>query len=139
LCRVLGKPELADDERFSTPQRRAAHMMELSSIFEPVFASKPADEWTDALDKAGVMNSRLNRFRDLFEHPQVIENRMIAEHESVDVGPLKQLGHVVDLSETPGVFRRAAPALGQHNDEVLGELGYSAEEIVRLREDGVIK
>ncbi len=139
LCTVLGKAELAADLRFSTPRKRLDNMRELSAILEPAFATKPTAYWSDLLDKAGVPNSRLNRFRDLFEHPQVIENGLISEHDSVDVGPLKQLGQVVNLSETPGKLWRAAPALGQHNDEVLGELGYRPEEITKLRETGVIK
>jgi crotonobetainyl-CoA:carnitine CoA-transferase CaiB-like acyl-CoA transferase len=139
LCTAIGKPELASDARFVDAAGRTRNMFELASVLEPVFAARTVAHWLEALGRECVPCTRVNYFREMFDHPQLLENGLIAEHESVDVGPLKQIGMPLKLSGTPGKLWRAAPGLGQHNDEVLKEIGYSTRRIERLREKGVIK
>ena len=68
----------------------------------------------------------------------ILENDLMAEHETQSLGPLKQQGMLIKLSETPGNLQRSAPALGQHTDEILAELGYSEESIQQMRENRII-
>lgn len=139
LCQAVGKPELAADDRFASPESRVENMHELAAILEPVFAVGTVQHWLGALEKAGVPCTRVNHFREMFDNPQFLENDLVAGHESVELGPLRQLGMALKLSETPGHLQRAAPALGQHDDEILAELGYTTEQIGQLRAKGVIK
>ena len=139
LCKAIGKPELITDSRFASPENRVRSMKELSAILEPVFAAGTVQSWLETLEKAGVPCTRVNYFREMFDNPQFIENDLVGAHESVEMGPIRQLGMALQLSETPGHLQRAAPALGQHNDEILAELGYKAEQIAQLRAKGVIK
>jgi len=139
LCNVLNRPELLADSRFNTSRKRTENMVVLSSVLELLFIELPSQYWLDLLDRAGIPCSKVNYLRDLFEHPQVLENDLVAEHESADVGAVKQLGKHTNLSETPGKLWRAAPGLGQHNNEILAGLGYTQSEIETLREKGVIK
>jgi len=138
LCTVSGKPELLPDSRFSSDKERRNHMNELAEIFERVFSTATTQYWVDTLEKSEIICAPVNRFGDLLNNPQVLENNLIAEHESVDLGHTKQTGMLINLSKTPGKLQRAAPGLGQHNEEVLMELGYSEQEISLLREKRVI-
>jgi crotonobetainyl-CoA:carnitine CoA-transferase CaiB-like acyl-CoA transferase len=71
--------------------------------------------------------------------PQVLARNMIVEVEGPDGKKIKQVGIPAKFSDTPGSIRSLAPQLGQHTDEILGELGYSKEELERWREAGAIK
>jgi len=102
----------------------------------PVTASSQL--WVERLEAVGVPCSTVNFSAALFDHPQIIENDLAAEHESVDMGKLQQRGVVIKLSKAPGIARRPTPGLGEHTDEVLSELGYSESDIFALREKRVI-
>lgn len=138
LCRVLGRQELMSDPRFESPTRRQNNAPELTQILEAVFAGDSSQHWLDLLEGAGVPCAPVNHSRDLFNHPHMLQNDLVAEHDSADLGRVKQMGMVVKLSETPGKLWRAAPGLGQHTDEILTELGYSREKIQELREKRII-
>jgi crotonobetainyl-CoA:carnitine CoA-transferase CaiB-like acyl-CoA transferase len=72
------------------------------------------------------------------EDPQVLANNYLIHVDHPTYGPLKTMGFPWDLSETQASWRRGAPKLGEHTEEVLLEIGYSREEIAKLREEGVI-
>ena len=138
LCRTLGREDLITSPGFESHTERQHNALQLSEILEPLFAGKTSRHWLDLLEKAGVPCTPVNYARDLFEHPQILENDLVSEHDSADLGKVKQTGLLVKLSQTPGKLWRAAPGLGQHNDEVLSELGYSADDIQQLRSKRVI-
>jgi len=138
LCRALGKEELINDSRFESPTRRRDNATQLAQILEVAFAGDSSQHWLDVLEEAGVPCAPVNHSRDLFEHPHMLRNDLIAEHDSADVGRVKQMGMVIKLSETPGKLWRAAPGLGQHTNEILSELGYSGDEIQELRGKRII-
>jgi len=75
---------------------------------------------------------------EVFSDPQVLHRQMVIEMEHPSLGKVKQIGIAPKLSSTPGKLRTLSPLLGQHTDEVLGELGYSQKEIENLRREGVI-
>ena len=138
LCHALGKDELINDPRFESPTERQNNAPQISGIFEAVFASDSRQHWLDRLEQAGIPCAPAYYSPELFDHPHIRHNELMAEHESAQLGKVKQLGMVIKLSKTPGKLWRAAPVLGQHTDEILTELEYSADEIQELRGNRII-
>ena len=138
LCQTLSKEELMNDPRFETPASRQDNASQLAQILDSIFLGNSSRHWLDLLERAEIPCAPVDYSRELFNHPHVLENDLIAGHDSVDVGRVKQMGMVVKLSKTPGKLWRAAPGLGQHTDEVLSELGYSSKQIQELREKRII-
>jgi formyl-CoA transferase len=139
LSAIVGKPELAEDPRFATNPQRVAHRDELIPQLQAEFEKQDAEHWINACYHAGIPAGLINSVEQVFEHPQVLARQMLVEMEHPEAGLLKMAGIPYELTGTPAEVRLPPPLLGQHTDEILGErLGKSAEQIERLREDGVI-
>ena len=134
MCRVLSRPNLPADPRFSTPQARTQHDSSLADELGAVFTQRTADEWVDALLDASVPAAPAvdNYEAGFFSDPQASANRMVSEHQSSPLGAVKFSSHLVDFSNTRDVVSRVTPQLGEHNREVLSDLGYSEAEIESL-------
>ncbi|MFN8524030.1 MAG: CaiB/BaiF CoA-transferase family protein [Chloroflexota bacterium] len=138
-CEVLGVPELIDDERFKNQTARHEHHKELSALFQEAFRKHDAAYWIDAFKGVGIPTGPIKTIDEVLENdPHVKAREMVVEVQHPLFGTQKALGVPVKLSATPGAVTRAAPTLGQHNEELLRELGYSAEEIAALRTGGAI-
>jgi crotonobetainyl-CoA:carnitine CoA-transferase CaiB-like acyl-CoA transferase len=122
LCAALGRPELADDERFRGNAQRLAHSAELDELIAGWLAERPRDAALDALWAHDVIVGPVNDYAEVFADPQVLHNAMVVETDHAS-GPLRVTGVPVKLSATPGAVRRPPPALGEHTAEVLAELG----------------
>jgi crotonobetainyl-CoA:carnitine CoA-transferase CaiB-like acyl-CoA transferase len=138
LCEALGRRDIAEDPRFTTNPLRVEHRETLVELLQAVFETRDADVWLDACQRAGIPSGKINSVEQVFAHPQVLARDMLVEIEHPEVGMLKMAGIPYDLSATPAKIRLAPPTLGQHTDEVLSELGRTADEIQRLRKSGVI-
>jgi crotonobetainyl-CoA:carnitine CoA-transferase CaiB-like acyl-CoA transferase len=140
LCRVLGVPEAGTDERFATMQQRMFNAGDCIALLDEVFARRPRAEWIRLLTDGGdFIFSVVNAVDDLPDDPQVLANGYVTTFEHPAFGPTQVVGIPVRLSATPGTLRLPAPEFGQHTEEVLTEvLGYSWDDIARLREQGVI-
>ena len=139
LCGVIGRPELAEDPRFRHNRDRVANREVLESSLAEAFATRTAEEWTEALLAAGVPTGPVNSVPEVFRDPQVLARNMLMELAHPTIGTIKQAGFPFKLSETPAEARRHPPLLGEQTDEVLGEvLGLGAAEIEALRSEGVI-
>lgn len=139
LCRILGKEELADDPRFATNPQRVAHRDELIPLLQGVFETRDADDWLAAMIEAGIPCGPINTLDRVFSHPQVLHRGMVVELPHPTAGLVRLTGPPFILSETPAAVRSHPPLLGEHTEEILRDrLGLSAEEIARLREEGVI-
>jgi CoA:oxalate CoA-transferase len=90
------------------------------------------------LNEAGVPCSLVMQMDQVFVDPQVIEQQSVVTVEHPGHGPVSMLGSALHVDGAPLPVRRPAPELGEHNVEVLGELGFSATEIDQLRERGVV-
>ena len=137
-CKAVGRDELLEDDRFTTNADRMAHIEELTTIMEQTFATRTTTEWVATLEEAGVPCGPIYDIKQVYDDPQVKAREMEVEVEHSVAGRIKNIGVPVKLSDTPGSIRFAAPALGQHTDEILGELGFSVDEIANMHESGAV-
>ena len=138
VCGALGLEKLVDDPRFSTLEARSKNRRELVSIFDETFAGKTRDEWMKILEDQGCIFTPIQNIGEVVADPQVMANNYIINIDHPTYGNTNTMGFPWDFSETPASWRRGAPKLGEHTEEVLLELGYSKEEISKLRDDGAI-
>jgi crotonobetainyl-CoA:carnitine CoA-transferase CaiB-like acyl-CoA transferase len=138
ICALLGVPALVDDPRFRTPGDRVTHRRELEALLQPHFERETTATWLDRLEAEGIPAGPILTYDQVFADPQVIHREMAVPVEHPVAGPTRVLGIPFKLSGTPARIRRPAPTLGQHTEEILGELGYDAGAIRGLRSDRVI-
>ncbi len=138
LCNVLGADELYDDLRFSSPGRRSRNRDELTVEMEKQLAKKTGAEWIEALNTAGVPSGPILSIDQVFTNEQVQHLGLATPIEHPEIGSIEVLGSPVTLSRTPGGVRTPTPEKGEHSEEILRDLGLSAEDIHRLREDEVV-
>lgn len=133
---VLLRPELAGDRRFATNSERNAHREELRTIIESLFGSLTPDEVARRLDAAGIANARVNTVHDLWTHPQLTA-RDRWRSMATPAGELPTLRPPAGSSAFEPRLA-AVPALGEHTEAILSELGYSPPEANGLRDSGVV-
>jgi len=132
LCRALGR------EDFIPHQWDDARRGGMLSYFREIFLTKPRDEWFEELRGKDIPVAKVYTLDEVFADPQVLHRQMMVEVEHPLKGKIKQVGIAIKLSDTPGKIRSLAPFFGEHTDEVLLGLGYSAKEIEELRQAGII-
>ncbi len=138
FCEAIERPELALDPRFATRERRVQHRALLASLLAEVFATRPVAEWMRRLEAREVLCAPVNDYGDLLQDPQVRASGMIVEEDHPRAGRFRTLATPIRFSSTPGTRRAPAPALGEHTDAVLGEAGFTGDEIARLRAARVV-
>lgn len=138
LCEVLGVPELGLDPQFATNGRRTSRAGDLNAILRPIFLTRRAQEWERMLVEKGVPCGVVSTYLDFLNDPQVSELGMNPVIDHPLIGPIRTVGVPIDFEKTPGGIQRSAPTLGQHTEEVLAEIGYTAENIAALRAERVI-
>jgi crotonobetainyl-CoA:carnitine CoA-transferase CaiB-like acyl-CoA transferase len=138
FCRVLGMPEVASDPRFESMKARLANYAELRPMIERVVAKMTRAEVMAMMSEVGIPAGPINTVGEVLEDPQIRAREMVVELTHPDYGPLKVLGIPIKLSDTPGVVENAPPKFGEHNREVLGELGFAEDEIAQLERSAVI-
>ncbi|MFI6087603.1 CaiB/BaiF CoA transferase family protein [Streptomyces sp. NPDC051218] len=140
LCeQVVGRPELTDDPRFATGSDRVAHRDELDAIISTRFAELGSDEAMELLDRANIANAGVNSVAEFLDHPALTERdrwREVAIPGSP--APVQALVPPANLSGVPPRMD-AVPAAGEHTERILGELGRGADDIARLRAEGVCR
>jgi crotonobetainyl-CoA:carnitine CoA-transferase CaiB-like acyl-CoA transferase len=121
LCQALDIPEIGRDPRFATNRDRWANKPALLALLEAALAKRPAREWTDRLNAAGIASGPINDFPAVLADPQVVHRGMVREMPDHDSGTLRFVGNPVRMSETPARYQRPPPRLGEHTEAVLRE------------------
>jgi itaconate CoA-transferase len=137
FCRdVLQRPEVAADPRFDSNTKRSDHRDELKALIEEVFEPLTAAQVIERLDEAGIGNASVNTIAEVWKHPQLAARGRWTEVGS-PAGPIPALKPPADTSSFD--YRMdPVPALGEHTEAILAELGYGAADIARLREARVV-
>ncbi|KPL89399.1 CaiB/BaiF CoA transferase family protein [Ardenticatena maritima] len=139
FCDVAGCPELWEDPRFQTNPGRVTYRDELVPRLREVFRRRPTQAWIDLLVAHKIPVAPINSVAEALNDPQVRARGMVQQVEHPTAGLLDLLGPVAKLSETPAEIGAPPPLLGEHSEAVLHDwLGLSAEEVARLREEGVV-
>lgn len=139
FCVAIERPDLGADARFSTAPGRITHRLELIPEMERTMLTLPSEHWLERLSAHDVPNGRINDYRQVFEHPQLVHRGMRVDIPTGHGASMASVGNPIHLSETPVTYRAAPPRLGQHTAEVLGELlGKTGEELAALQRKGII-
>ncbi len=134
--KVLRRPEVRSDPRFVTMDARREHRAELTALIEDLFTTMTSLEVVKILDEAGIANGRLNQSMDVWNHPQLAARDRWRE-VNTPKGPVRALLPPFTFTDQEAVMGDV-PALGQHTDEVLRELGYIDPQIASLHRDEVV-
>ena len=138
LCRALERPEVLEDSRFASHATRVTHETALATLLGDTLRQRPTAVWLARLEAEGVPCGPIQPLAALFDDPQVQANDFVAQIDHPRLGKLTTYGLSAKFSATPASIRLPPPELGQHADAVLGELGYSPDDIAALRQQGVL-
>ena len=138
LCKLFGKEEWPADPRFATPRDRVVHQDVLLAEMRKIVATKTGDEWNRLISEIDVLNAKVQTHLDLFDDEQVQAVDAIRWVENDTLG-------WVPMASTPGLpipetgdRLTHSPHVGEHNEDVLRELGYAQADIEALRAKGII-
>ena len=137
LCALLGTPELASDPRYDTVRKRAEHASEIVPRIREALSAHTALEWEQIFGEE-VPCSAVREVEDMFDHPQVQSEQMIATYAHPLVGTYRGLTRAYKFGDGTTPPPRPAPSFGQHSEAVLAQHGYSSDEISALRSAGAI-
>ncbi len=138
FCEVVGLPDLPDDPRFESPEARFANRAALNAAVADRLRTKTTVEWVALLADAGVPCGPVYRMDEVFADPQVRHLEMTAAVEHPELGCERLLRNAVRMTDTGPTVRSPSPDPGDHTVEVLGELGYDADDVQRLRQSGAL-
>jgi crotonobetainyl-CoA:carnitine CoA-transferase CaiB-like acyl-CoA transferase len=138
LARSIDREDLIDDPRFKTNPDRVNNAAPLDDAIGAWIGEHTRAENLDYFDKAGITVGPICTIADLMDHHYIAEREVLVELPDEDMGSIPMHNVVPRLSKTPGTFRRPAPKLGEHTDEILDDLGIDEGARGALREDGVI-
>jgi len=138
VCQALGIAELEHDPRFENLEVRGENGAELVAIFDKIIATKTRDEWSEIFKKEDVIHTPVQSATEVTNDPQAIANDYFVWFDHPVLGKTKMTGWAWDFSETPCSIRREAPEFGQHTEEILLEMGYTWDDIVKLKDADII-
>ncbi|HMJ45190.1 MAG TPA: CaiB/BaiF CoA-transferase family protein [Pseudolabrys sp.] len=140
LCKVLGHPEWAKDERFATNTLRVKHRETIIGLLSGVTALRPTSDWVKACEGVGVPCGPINDLKAVFDDPHIRARKLKIEMPHPTAGTMPLVGSPIRMSATPVEYRLPPPLLGQHTLSVLEEvLGLSRAEIDALAENKIVQ
>ncbi len=138
FCQGIQRSDLRENPDYVTNGDRVRNRLKLVPLLQELFLSRPVQEWVEELQAVNVPCGPINDLSEVFSDPQLLHREMYLEMDHPTLGPIKQTGIPIKFSLTPGGLDRPPPLLGQHNQEVLQELGFSDSDIERLAETSVL-
>jgi crotonobetainyl-CoA:carnitine CoA-transferase CaiB-like acyl-CoA transferase len=136
---VIGQPERFKDPKFSNQEVRSKHYPEAYAFVAEELKKRSTAEWLEALERADIPVQRMNSIDDIVADPHLAATGYFRTVEHPTEGSLKSMAVPSEWSESPPELRRHAPRLGEHTREVLGEAGFSEDEIDALVRSGAAK
>jgi formyl-CoA transferase len=127
----MRRPDMQTDPRFATMVSRGTHRVELTAMIEELFTTMTSLEVAAMLDQAGIANGRLNEPKDVWDHVQFAARDKWRE-VNTEAGPVRALLPPFTFTDQEA-FVGDVPALGQHTDQILADLGYDAATIAAMR------
>lgn len=138
LCKVLGRADLIDDERFATTPLRVANKQVLLPIVADLLKQHTVDYWMPLMREAVVPSAPIYDFKQVFDDPQIRHRQLVKEIPHPLAGKMSVVGNPLNFSDTPNQYHRPPPLLGEHTAEVLRDLlGMDDAEIARLAQQKV--
>ena len=139
LCEAIGRPDLADDERFATNADRVGHMDELETELSAVFRERPTDEWVSLLaDEHGLPVGPVFDIEKALSNEQTEARETVTDLDHPTVGSVPVIEHPLNFTRAESGFEDAPPLLGEDTEAVFREAGYDDAAIDRLRDEGAI-
>jgi crotonobetainyl-CoA:carnitine CoA-transferase CaiB-like acyl-CoA transferase len=138
LCRALGFPDLAFDARFDSMAGRLTNYAELRAILDAALRTRTRAETFELLAKYELPVGPINTVAEVLEDPHIHAREMVQELTHPEYGPLRYVGIPVKLSDTPGALQFPPPRFGEHNRDVLRELGFNERAIDQFTTGNII-
>lgn len=133
---VIERPDLLEDERFASNDKRMQHREAFESAVEGEISSEDRDYWAERLQESGIPWGDVNQIDDVLNHPQTEHLEMVKEFDTDD-GPVKFIDNPIEM-EAGELRREKMPDLGEDSVDILSEMGYTPEEIAEMEMEGVI-
>lgn len=138
FCKAIERPELQNDSKFDSDEKREKNSELLVSMIDEFFAAKTLREWMEILDRHDLVNSMAQTISEMTEDPQAVQNDFFARLDHPNAGEIRLVASPVKFSETEAEVKQPAPQVGQHTEEILLESGYTWDDIIRLKDEGAI-
>ncbi|EDP65782.1 acyl-CoA synthase [alpha proteobacterium BAL199] len=138
FCKAIERMDIAENPNYADGKLRSKNRDALNAEIEEVTRTRPTAEWVDRFNAAGVPCGEINTIDQVFANPQVQHLGIAQPVNSHERGASHLVGQPIIMSRTPSRIASPPPTAGEHNDEVLRDIGYSDDDIARLRADGVI-
>jgi len=139
VAKAIGRADLLTDPRFSDPEKLQTNMPQLTAILDELFGAQPMAHWYEVFNGVHVTFGPVRGPQQVIEDPQLRANDIIVPLEGAGANLTSTISSPIQVLGVAKVPARRAPALGEHNDEILRELGFAAGDIDRLRTSGAIR
>src|SRR6266566_1759840 len=138
VAKAIGRPDLLTDARFSDPANLMKNMPALTAIFDEIFGSQPMTHWYEVFNGVHVTFGAVRGPQEVIADPQLRANDIVVPLEGAGGNLKSTVSSPIQVHDVTKVPAKRAPDLGQHNEEVLKELGFSATEVAGLYTSGVV-
>ena len=138
LAKSVGRPDLLTDSRFTDPAKQMANSGELTAILNELFATQPMSHWREVFDQAHLTYGDVHAPSEVVKDPQLRENDIVVPIDGAGEKVKFTVSSPLTVHGVSKVAARRAPEIGEHNDELLQELGFSSDEIAQFRTGGAI-
>ncbi|MDX9790147.1 MAG: CoA transferase [Candidatus Kapabacteria bacterium] len=138
LADILELSELKEDKRFKVRDDRKKNRFELTPYINEKLSQRTTEEWVDVLNNAGIPSGAILKLDDALNQKQIIHRNTFTEVKVDAIGNIRLFNLTAKFSKTPGMVESAPPILSQHTEEILQSIGISGEELITLKDEGVI-